>query len=493
MNSTDFEYSIIEQDAAKTLLNFISPVEDDNVSNATLNYDGEEFSADSEFEWLPCINIKSCDFFYIDWDGINGINSCLNNSTLRNCNFENCNLKYSNFEGTTFEKVIGKAISFDHSDFSNTEIFGSEFDGCSFSTCFFYNTKFSNCTFCQTEFTNAIFMDARFESIDFSKVSLKNAEFRRCHFLNCILPFFEIMHISYGLKEIFDNKDIQLKPVRTNHIVNCKVYLQEIHELLPIFFSDKDYISMANIYILEGNMTKAFHAIKHGLIYACQQKKFELVNSLCKIASVNSFRSSDLKELYHIITQNIQIGELSNTKYYHYLIQLAKVEEMLFDFSDKLSTMYITIETTYCYKEIDKLSRAIQELYKIVDLVDNNISNKIVIRHNSPPTINFILSGDFYNLIFIFAIILYTFKKSTVFIEQIQQLIKNHNDIKIQKMNLKLKEIELTRAKIEKQNQSKILLPKDYSNISYIMKTTPDYPNVLFSFDLKNNKGIPQL
>ena len=84
------------------------------------------------------------------------------------------------------------------------------------------------------------------------------------------MSFFEIMHISYGLKEIFDNKDIQLKPVRTNHIVNCKVYLQEIHELLPIFFSDKDYISMANIYILEGNMTKAFHAIKHGLIYACQ-------------------------------------------------------------------------------------------------------------------------------------------------------------------------------------------------------------------------------
>lgn len=497
MNTTNFGFSLVEQNAAQTLLNSISLTEDSNISNIILNYDGENFSVDSEIEWFPYISFNSCDFFGIDFNGINGINSCLNQSILRNCNFKNCNLKCSNFGRTAFEKISGEAISFDYSDFSNTELFGSNFKGCSFSNCFFYKTKFNNCHFDQTEFTNAIFMDAQFESIDFSKVSFKNAEFRRCHFFNCILPFFEIVQISYGLKEIFENKNIQLKPVRTNHIVNCKTYLQEMHELLPAFFSANDYISMVNIYILEGNMVEAYRALKHGLTHACKQKKFETINSLCQMASSNGFGSSQLKELYYILTKSIQIGELSNSEYYHYLKQLAQAEEMLFDLGDNINTMYITIETRYCYKETDKLSRTIQELYEIVDFVNNNISNKIVIRHNSPPTINYILSGDFSDLILVFALILLLFKNSTAYIETIQQFIKNHNDIKLQKIDLKLKEIELKlkeaellREETEKQNPSKILFPKDYSNISYIMKTPPDYPSVLLSYDLKNENGL---
>ncbi len=509
MNTTNFGFSLVEQNAAQTLLNTITLTEDSNISNIVLNYVEEDFSADSEVEWFPYISFKSCDFFGIAFSGINGINSCLYQSILRNCNFKNCNLKYSNFGRTAFEKISGEAISFDHSDFSNTELFGSNFKGCSFSNCFFYKTKFNNCHFEQTEFTNAIFMDAQFESIDFSKVSFNNAEFRRCHFCNCILPFFEIVQISYGLKEIFENKDIQFKPVRTNHIVNYNTYLQEIHELLPAFFSANDYTSMVNIYIIEGNMAEAYRTLKHGLTYACKETKFETINSMCRIASSNGFDSSQLKELYYILTKNIQIEELSNTEYYHYLKQLAQAEEMLFDLGDNINTMYITIETRYCYKETDKLSRTIQNLYEIVDLVNDNISNKIVIRHNSPPTINYILSGDFSNLILVFALILFLFKNSTAYIETIQQFIKNHNDIKLQKIELrlkeielKLKEIELLREKTEKQNPSKILLPENYSNISYIMKTTPDYPSVLLSYDLKNvntslahknDKGIPQV
>lgn len=493
MSTPDFNFSIIEQDAAKTLLSCIAPMKNDDISNTILSYNGKEFSIGAKVEWFPYMNFKSCDFFCIDWDGINGINSRLNYSKFRNCNFRNCNFKYSNFSGITFEKITGKAISFDYSDFSNAEIFGSDFGGCSFSSCFFYKTIFNNCSFDQIEFTNTIFIDVQFEAIDFSKVSLKNAEFRRCRFLNCTLPFFEIMQISYGLKEILANRDIQLKPVRTNHIVNGKEYLQEIHELLPIFWRDRDYISMTNIYILEGNAGNAYQALKQGIIHACKQKNFDLINSLCKIASINGFCPSQLKELYYILTQNIQIEELSNTEYYRYINQLVKAEEILFDARDIFNTMYITIQTNYGYKEINKLTGTIQKLYEIVDLIDNNISNKVVIRHNSPPTINFILSGDFNNLILVFALIIYFFKKSTAFIEQVQQLIKNHNDIKLQKINLKLKEMELLQAKAEKQSRSKILLSDDYLNISYVMKTTPDCPSALYSFDLKNCKGIPRI
>lgn len=492
MNITDFEFSIIEQDAAKTLLNSISPIEDGNELDAVLSYEGESFLAGMEVEWYPYTKFRSCDFFRIDCSGVNGINSCFYLSTLRNCNFENCNFKYINYEETTFEKIIGNAISFDYSNFINTEIFGSEFNGCSFSKCFFYKTKLNKCTFGQSEFTDTIFMNVQFESIDFTKASFKNAEFRDCNFLNCMFPFFEIMQISYGLADILSSKNIQFKPVKTNHIVNSKEYLEEMHGLLPAFFSDKDYISIANICIVEGNMVKAYNAIKNGLNYACKQKNFELINSLCKIASINGFRSSHIKELYHIIARNSQFEELSNTEHNRYFDQLLKSEELLFDSGNGFNIMYIMIETTYCYKEINKLADAIQELYEIIDLIDNNITNKIVIRHNSPPTINVILSGNFYNLIMVFAALFFVFKKSTAFIENIQQLIKNHNDIKLQKIELDLKKLELSRAQNEGHNKSRILLPEDYSNISYVMKASPDYPNILFSFDSKNNKGIPQ-
>ena len=94
MDITDYEFSIVEQDAAKTLLNSISPIEEVNKSDDILSYIGEDFSADMEVQWLPGIKFKSCDFFCINWNGINGINSCLDSSTLRSCNFANCNFKW---------------------------------------------------------------------------------------------------------------------------------------------------------------------------------------------------------------------------------------------------------------------------------------------------------------------------------------------------------------------------------------------------------------
>ena len=40
MSTPDFNFSIIEQDAAKTLLSCIAPMKNDDISNTILSYNG---------------------------------------------------------------------------------------------------------------------------------------------------------------------------------------------------------------------------------------------------------------------------------------------------------------------------------------------------------------------------------------------------------------------------------------------------------------------
>lgn len=77
------------------------------------------------------------------------------------------------------------------------------------------------------------------------------------------------------------------------------------------------------------------------------------------------------------------------------------------------------------------------------------------------------------------------FNKSCNGIEKIQNIVKNRREIKLQKLEMELKKLELEKKKAEQETQNgahRILLPNDFENISYIVKTINDLPSELRNY-----------
>lgn len=483
----ELEYSNMEIDVANTLLNSIIQLENHGCDNV-LSTENPDFNDDNLIAYSDFRN-RLFDNQY--WVGINGINMSIIDCLLKGCSFTNSNLKYTNFCGSSMN-ITAEATSFDYSDFSNATIENSQFSGCSMSNGFFYRTKFKSCQFEHVEFTNAIFLESIIENIDFSHVSFENAEFRNCTFIQCIFPYFEILHISCGLGEILQNQELEFMTVHANHLVTCTEFKQELHELLPAFYSKADYMAIGNINISEGNIQDGYISIISGLKRAAQRKDFRKINNLCRLASCNHiFSRQHLKEFYRALEQSINIEELSNVEYNRYFYELLEAKRMLIDHYLATDNMYITLATKFCYRDTVKLTTTMDTIYKTADMVDPSMSCNIIVRHNSPPTFTIDLCGDVGNLLLLFALLSYIFKKTTVFIDTIQNIIRNHNEIKLQKMDIVLKKMEI--EKNNKQSSCSILLPEDYADISYILKTTPSCPIELLSSNTLIKKDIPLL
>lgn len=492
MNDLQMTFTDVEIDAAKSLLEKISPASQSEMANFDINYfEKDDYFDESFFLLQPYSHFLSCNFYNIVWNGIKASNLLMKNSYLQNCTFNNSNLKYTNFCGT-YMQISAKATSFDFSDFTNINIYDSKFIGCSFNNCLFFDTSIKNCNFTEVEFTDSKFINVTFESIDFSKTSMENAEFKNCKFINCILPYFEIVRISYGLSEILQHNKLYFKTVHGSYVADSQKYIEEIYELLPVFYANKDFISLANIYIFNGSSKEAYHSIVEGIKYASSQKDFKLITNLCKLAAINHFFSSkQLKFLYELFKSNVMIYNLNTVEYHRYLNELSRIQKILLDFTFSPNIMYITIETNYSYKDTEKLALTMKNIYKSIDYIDSSLNNSVVIRHNSPPILEITLSGGLDTLILAFAAILYILTKSTSYINKIQELIKNHNDIKLQKLDIRLRQLEILQKTETKQKNSSILLPEDFKNISYIMKADPHCSTTLLSFE--TNTGIPRI
>ena len=109
-------------------------------------------------------------------------------------------------------------------------------------------------------------------------------------------------------------------------------------------------------------------------------------------------------------------------------------------------------------------------------------NNCITVRHNSPINLTILVSDNIYTLILVFMALEVVFNRSCNGIEKIQNIIKNRREIKLQKLEMEIKKIEIEKMKAEQKRQQDthhILLPSDFENISYIVKTINDLPKEL--------------
>lgn len=477
-------FTQLELESAKELLYKISPLEP--LSEEQYSYYGENQIYDRSFDGGSMKNgvYYGCKFVKANFHGTAG-----NNSVMEDCSFEKCSLKNANFKYSKFANsmlsIHSSASSYDFSDFSDTTIINSKIEGSSFSECFFWNSKIENSEIKYCEFKNSSFHDCIFNDIDLSNVTFDYSEFMKPRFHNVILPFWSILNIVSGFEQIMAQDDISFKLPNSEHIINCHNYIDNIRLLKPILYQRNSFLALANTYIYDGELQNAYDAVMKGLQYSCKIKDFSTIRHLCKFASINQFfRMEQLKEFYTVLDNNIDISTLGYAEYQNYINELYLAKQLLIDCPFNRDIIRININTQFCYKDSLKLAQTYDLINSTLEQYAPDANNHIVLRHNSPPEIEIILSGDIEIIVAAYFALQLVFFNTLQGIEKIQNIIKNREDRKVRKIETEIKKIELDNIK-SKIRRSEILLPEDFKDISYMVKTSTDLPKDLWR--LKNS------
>ena len=251
-----------------------------------------------------------CKFVNVDFDGSNGNNSIFKSSIFTNCSFTNANFIYSDFTNSNLT-INTSSSRYDFSDFTDTTIFNSKINGTSFRDCCFRNTKLENCKIKQCDFSDSIFSHCYFKDIDLSIATLDFSEITDSTFQNVTLPFFGVLNLTNGFEQIIEQNDVWFKPASSDYIAKSKKYIEDIRLLKPVFYYEKNFLALANIYAYDGEIENTYYTILDGLAYACMKKDFSLIRHLCKFASVNKyFDLKQLKSFYNFLESNVNVQQL---------------------------------------------------------------------------------------------------------------------------------------------------------------------------------------
>lgn len=487
-------FSAVEIDAARKLAEAIDP---NNIQEVSVHSPAVKFAKfNSEIPPYPLKEQKfyQCDFFHVPFPGIDASSIVLKNCRIEHCEITNSNLKFSDFTESEFQ-ITGIASSFDFSDFSGAIFRDSNLEGCSIQESYFYNTKLLNSEFVHSEFVASIFLHSYFEKLDMSKSNLAYTEFEQVNFENVIFPYWGTLHITKGLHEIISGQKTWFATPDGIHRVRSDQYIEELSSLAPFFYHKRDFLALANVYILAGENAKAYDAIMNGVKDACMYGRLKVLRHLCRMASLNSFFSrTQMRKLYELIESALSNTTLTPMQYNNYFLELDLAKRRLIDCPFDLDTINITVQTVIPSSGYQKLSAALKMIDTLVLATAPTAVSHTEVRHNSPIEIVVQVSGVLGQLLLLFAMLEFIFDKSTTYIERVQNIILNAKKIKkndidqeeIQQLQRQITEIKNTIRTLEQSPQmdSILVLPgtEDFRGISYTLSTKHRLPEELRAY-----------
>ncbi len=475
-------FSKLEIESANDFLTTIVPLEPLRDEKNSFEGVGQKYDQAFNGSLMRHGKYSDCEFEDVKFVGTVGNNTILRNCKLHNCTFENANFIYSDFSHSELS-ITSHSNRFDFGDFSQARIINSEMEASTFRECYFQNSKIEKSGFNQCEFTNSTFKNCSFKKLDLSMVSLDFCEFYKPVFCDVILPFFGILNIVNGFEQIVTQKEVLFKPASSDYLVKSDDYIDNIRLLKPIFFCEHNFLALANIYAFDGETENTYATIFHGLEYACKEKNFSLIRQLCRFASINNyFNLNQLKSFYEFLENNIDVKQLEYVEYRNYLNELYIAKSLLIDCPFNRDIIEVKVKTNFNHSDVAKLAETFRVINTTIEKYAPDSNNHIVVRHNSPVDITLVISDNIYVLYLVFLALQLIFSKSFNGIEKIQSIIKNRHEIKLQKLEEQLKKLEIEKLKNEldnSKNHNSILLPSDFNNISYIVKTANDLPNEL--------------
>ena len=428
-------------------------------------------SQDFSRQSLKRINVTKCDFVDCKFNGSAATGAKFSDTLFHNCDFSGSNFQYCFFIRVRFAcSSIIKGANFSHSvfiecKFDNIEIIESTLFDCFFENCDFFDSIIKTNTM-----ENSTICNCLVQNVDLAHINLEYMKFDRVKMKNVTLPPYQIPFII-GAPTYLKNSDDEIYIYSDNGNITRNMYSNMYNDLAIYFYNQKNYFPLANLYIAEENYADAIECIKFGIEEACDYFDFRMIKHYCRLAcSIKEITHKQLKDLFDTIT-NLSYNSSWDLNILHsYMLNIGEIREILLNNSEDRYCAEIVIKTN-----IDKDDlQSINSLYNQVNMIIkekcscSNI-NSVELRHNSPYELYITCIDALSNVLVLLSTMygLFTVGNKTLdFIRKIQETIGGHQQNKLSKIEIELKEEELKQAKIDTElKKSELMKVSKQTNI----------------------------
>ncbi len=394
-------------------------------------------------------NFYYCNFNQIEFNDFDCSDYYFDNCNLTNCKSKNSNFKYMGMISSNINNDMNKnsikSNSFEHSIIECSKFYKLNLEACSFQNiyindCIFKNIEITSCDFKGSIIKNCTIDDVKFYDTSFQFVEFENVKVKNSSFL-----FNDVLHSFYGINMVEQNKNrVFIKFSDKSKQITGNEFIHTLDKIVPYLLSENDFFALANISIYTGNQDDAFNYILNGLKFNLEQKNFESIRYLCKLASLNPlFSKKDLNLFFEALKSDIVSSKLNRFEYVHYTHELSEIKKLLIYNPSKLTQMTITVKSTFYEYDYEKISY----ILKIIDSTANKIipqsSKQVSIRHNSPPIFEIVLNNDIVSLLPYFALLCTVFGNSIKYVQKIYELMMKKYELEGQKISNEVKKEEL--------------------------------------------------
>ncbi len=440
------------------------------------NADNKDFGSDFPGNLIYKPRYTNCRFYNSSFKASNGAFSIFKDTYLYDCFFEDANFNYCNFENCFFEKRESFSIlstGFNFSMFCNCHFNGIDFRGISFRDIYLENCSFDNCIMNNSSFERATIKNTTFTKIDFRNIGIRYCKFINVTFDNVIYPILDLTN-NIGLFPI-----IELQQTKINFSLGYKkeVSLSEAKRLLlgllPYFKETKQYFSIINILLLNGDYEKVNKLLPIAMKYSIEQCDFDTLQNICQlVVNTERFSTIQLRNFYELIKSYIKPETFPYNLQKGYMLYINNIKNILIDNPNCYPCATINLLTSVDYKTLHLIPIIIQDIELTTKNINPLLSPCIQLTHHSPYEILITLYGMLPDLLRVCQTFYYAFggiksfsdiKKSKHEKTENQFTTTNVNNIIVEE-SFKQVDLSIGHIKLKKETKSTVKKMEYYIN-----------------------------
>lgn len=435
------------REAMKTLEKYTNLMQNNN----RLFGSGEGKELSGEYKDLSIkrsilINSKAQDVFF---NNVALTGSIFSEMGIFNTKIDESNMQYCQFMHNTWKHIEIHSTNLSYSSFYNSTFDNVLFKGSTVSELLFESCEFKNCIFTASMLENAIFIHCTFQNVEFVNTNIEYMELKNCRFENTCFPMSQIAYV-FGLLQNINGNENNIRLYTDSKTITLAKYKELLDSLIVYYSSVFEYFPLTNIYLASGLVDQAYICIIKGIKKAISQRNFRMLKFFCKQAKQGSiFPYDKLRELYVLIEKYVSEETLNIYEQRSFVHNIGEIRSILLDSIDDFPTAKIIMQTNIDSSESDKI-------LQFIDYIDSTINDccslkvsHIEYRHNSDANFIAYISANYLEIVLTIYILL---KLSNNIIDTIQKRIISHQEIVLNRLEIKKRKKDLEKAKSRKEN-----------------------------------------
>jgi uncharacterized protein YjbI with pentapeptide repeats len=434
--------------------------------------EGEDFGQEFPGALIRNPIYTDCRFKNSVFDSSDGAFTRLHGCYLYDCTMINCDFRYCDFEKTEFHQedkpFIINGCNFSYGAFSGTTIENVTFSGCSFRQMQISETKFIDCSMRTSSIEQTTIKNTLFRNINFKAVGVRFCEFDNVAFDNVTFHILDLPK-NIGLVEALENNSEHVKiEYGKKEIVSLEYSLKLLGQLIPYYFTTKQFYQLINVFIISGRQSEIFPMLHEAFLFHISNNDFPSLLDLCNlIVRLNVLSNDQLQKCFAVIQKNVHPEKLPYYLKKSYAMYIEDIKTKLVENPNNNPTAYILLKTNIESANDNEFPVLLRLIETNIENNAPNVISKIELSHNSPYEILIILTSTLQEILYLCQMFYYALGGMKA-LEELEhsryEKISNLSTVKVEK-NKPRKKSSIRKVELSIKNGFHFKYEKEYQEI----------------------------